>query len=106
MPRIIKREAAKRHLTQHFVYLAEHASLGVARRFKSAAQSTFTDLCRMPEMGAQGKVRHAKFRGIRLWHVHGFERYIVAYQPLKDGILVVRVFHSSQDYERVLEQLN
>ena len=33
MPRVVKREAAKRDLIQHFVYLAEHSSVAVARRF-------------------------------------------------------------------------
>ena len=103
MPRVIKREAAKRDLTQHFVYLAEHASLAVARRFLGAAQSTFVEISRMPEIGTPGKVGKGKLAGIRLWPVHGFDRYLIAYKPLKDAILIERVFHSSQDYARVLK---
>src|SRR5438105_1776993 len=103
MPRAIKREAAKRDLTQHFATLAEHASLAVARRFKGAAQSTFIEISKMPEIGTPGKVRRGKFAGIRLWPVRGFERYLIAYHALEDGVLIERVFHSSQDYRRVLK---
>src|ERR1035438_4334562 len=98
MAQVLKREAAKRDLITHFVYLAENASLAVARRFKDAARVTFIELSNTPEMGAPGKVRQGKFAGIRLWRVVGFERYLIAYRPLKDGVVIERVFHAAQDY--------
>jgi toxin ParE1/3/4 len=103
MPRVLKRQAAKRDLTQHFIYLAEHANLSVARRFKNAAKSTFLELSKMPDMGTPGRVRHGKFEGVRLWQVRGFARYLIAYRSLDDGVLIERVFHSAQDYQRVLK---
>ena len=42
MAQVHTREAAKRDLITHFVYLAENASLAVARRFKDAARVTFS----------------------------------------------------------------
>jgi plasmid stabilization system protein ParE len=103
MARVLKREAAKRDLTGHFAYLAENASLEVARRFGDAARSTFGELSDTPEMGAPGKVRHGKYADVRLWRVGGFERYLIAYRPLKDGVVIERVFHAAQDYGRVLK---
>ena len=44
MAQVLRRGAAKRDLVRHFVYLAESASLEVARRFKDAARDTFVEL--------------------------------------------------------------
>jgi toxin ParE1/3/4 len=103
MALVLKREAAKRDLIMHFVYLAENASLDVARRFKDAARDTFMELSNMPEIGSPAKVRQGKFAGVRLWRVGGFERYLIAYRPLKDGVVIERVFHAAQGYQRVLK---
>jgi toxin ParE1/3/4 len=103
MARVLKREAAKRDLIRHFVYLAETASLEVARRFKEAVRTTFSKLAETRGMGTPGKVRHGRYADVRLWRVGGFERYLIAYRPFKDGVVIERVFHAAQDYRRVLK---
>jgi toxin ParE1/3/4 len=103
MAQVLKREAAKRDLIKHFVYLAENTSLEVARRFKDAARDTFLELSDAPRMGSPGKVRQGRFAGVRLWRVGGFERYLIAYRPLKEGVVIERVFHAAQDYQRILK---
>ena len=50
MPRIVQREAAKRQLIQHFVYLGEHAGIAVAERFVAAVLRTYVELSKMPEL--------------------------------------------------------
>jgi toxin ParE1/3/4 len=57
MARVVRREAAKRDLIRHFVYLAENATLKIARSFKDAAHDTFVALSEAPEMGAPHKIR-------------------------------------------------
>jgi toxin ParE1/3/4 len=103
MARVLKRQAAKPDLIIHFVCLAENASLDVARRFKEAARKTFSKLAETPGMGAPGRVRHGRYADVRLWRIGGFERYLIAYRPLKDGVVIERVFHAAQDYRRVLK---
>jgi len=51
MPTVQQREAARRDLVDHYVYLAESASLEVAERFLSQAEVTFTELARQPHIG-------------------------------------------------------
>ena len=41
MPIVRQREAARRDLVEHFVYLAENAGLDTADRFLSNAEATF-----------------------------------------------------------------
>jgi toxin ParE1/3/4 len=102
MRRILKRLAAKRDLTQHFVWFAEEASTELAHRFLHAAEKSFQDLAEMPRMGPL-KVHEGKFAGVRMWRVAGFENYLIFYRPLKDGVAIERVFHAKQDYQRVLK---
>ena len=101
MRRIVKRPAAKRDLTQHFVWFAEQANLEVARRFLQAAEKSFQDLAAMPRMGPL-KLHQGKFAGVRMWRVAGFENFLIFYRLLKDGLAIERVFHAKQDYRRVL----
>jgi toxin ParE1/3/4 len=101
MRRIVKRPAAKRDLTQHFVWFAEEANLEVARRFLQAAERSFLDLAAMPRMGPL-KVHQGNFAGVRIWRVAGFENFLIFYHPLRDGVAIERVFHAKQDYRRIL----
>jgi toxin ParE1/3/4 len=103
MPRITQRPAARRDLIQHFVYLAEHAGLETARRFRQAAQQTYEELAAMPQMGASRKVRQGRFAEVRMWRVRSFENYLIFYRPLTDGVQIERVIHAAQDYQRILE---
>ena len=72
MARLLRREAAKRDLIAHFVYLGENASTEVAERFLLAAEQAAKSLAQMPEIGIPGKVRRGKYAGVRIWPVPGF----------------------------------
>jgi len=72
MARVVKRAAAKRDLTNHFVFLGENASVEVARRFLDV---------------------------VRVWPVKGFERYLIFYRALADGVEILQVIHSARNIE-------
>jgi len=99
MARVIKRAAAKRDLTDHFVFLAENASVDVARRFLQSANNAFEELAQMPEIGVSRAFRNPRFANVRMWLIRGFERYLVFYRPLEDGVEVLRVIHGARDIE-------
>lgn len=101
MARVIKRVAAKQDLTDHFVFLGENASVDVARRFLHACNVSFQALAKMPELGAQRTFRNPRFSTVRAWPVKGFERYLLFYRPLADGVEILRVIHSARDIERL-----
>ena len=50
MARVIKRVAAKRDLTDHFVFLGENASVEVARRFLHACNVSFQALAQLDRL--------------------------------------------------------
>jgi toxin ParE1/3/4 len=102
IPRAIQRPAARRDFITHYLYLSEHASLDVARRFRSAVERTYEDLARMPETGSVHKLHGDRNAGIRLWPVRDFGNYWIAYHPHRVGVAIERLFHAKQDYTRVL----
>ena len=97
-PRAIQRPAARRDFTSHYVYIAEHANLEVAKRFRAAVERTYSELSRMPEMSSPRQLREGRHTGIRLWPVRGFRNYWIAYYPHRYGVAIERLFHAKQDY--------
>jgi plasmid stabilization system protein ParE len=102
MPRVRKLARARRDLLILFADLVDRAGQDVAERFIQAAQESFQVLARFPEMGAPDKVRRGKYRGVRLWVIKGFPKYLIAYRPESNGVAIERVFHGSRDYHRIL----
>ena len=97
MARVIKSVAAKRDLIDHFVFLGDNASIDVARRFLQSVNNSLQALTQMPEMGPTRTFRNPRFTGVRMWPVNGFERYLIFYRPIEDGIEVLRVLHGTRD---------
>ena len=104
MPKVHRREAARRDLVEHFVYLAENASLDTAERFLSNAEASFNDLARQPTMGAplMLTLKNPDLAGMRKWRVKGFDNHLIFYMPRPDGVSVVRVLHGATDWWSLL----
>ena len=102
MPRILRREAAKRDLIAHFAYIGAHSVIQAAERFLDSVRKSLGELLKMPAIGFPAKIHQGKFTGVRLWPVRVFQRYLIVYRPVSDGIVVERVIHAAQDYQRLL----
>lgn len=101
--RALQRPAARRDFIQHYVYLAEQASPDVAGRFRISLEATYAALIAMPDMGASRFPPHSRHAAIRLWSVKDFPNYWIAYKRHRQGIAVERVFHTKQDYNRIMQ---
>jgi toxin ParE1/3/4 len=98
-----KREAAKRDLIAQWVWYAENAGIEVADSFLEAAEKTLTLLSTQPETGARFFASKVELQGMRRFPISdGFEKLLVFYFPLEDGIDLIRVVHGSRDLERLL----
>ena len=102
MPSVAKREAARRDLVEHFVYLAENGGLNVAERFLDRAEASFADLARQPMIGAPLTLKHPDLAGMRKWRIKDFDNYLVFYQPRPNGVSIVRVLHAARDWWSLL----
>lgn len=105
MARALKREAAKRDLFEQWLWYAENASVEVADRFLRAAEKTLEPLARMPESGIPIFVRNPALQGIRRFPVTDeFEKILLFYFPLPDGVDLVRVIHGNRDLQRLFAE--
>ena len=102
MPRVFQRAAARRDLVEHFVYLAEHASLDTAERFLAHAEASFNDLAEQPMMGAPLTLKPPELAGVRKWRVKDFDNYLIFYLPRADGVSIVRVLYAARDWWSLL----
>lgn len=101
--RIFHRRPARTDLVQ----IAVHLSLdneAVAARFLEAAEETFRQLLRSPQLGAKGEFRSRYLKGIRRWRVNGFENFLLFYRPVDDGIEVIRILHGARDIETLFNE--
>ena len=98
--RVLRREAAKRDLTNQWIWYAENTDFKIADRFLDAVESTLRLLSNHPGSGVAIPVRKAELQGIRRFPVSdGFERILLFYFPIID---LVRVIHGSRDFMRLL----
>ena len=105
MARVLKREAAKRDLVAQWVWYAESADIEVADQFLSATEKTLALLATQPLSGTQVLFRKPELQGLRKFPVSdGFEKLLLFYFPLKNGVDLVRVIHASRDIERLLAE--
>lgn len=105
MARVLKREAAKRDLIAQWVWYADNASIETADRFLAATESTSMMLAGQPGSGAPMSVTRVELEGMRRFPLSdGFERILLFYLPLSDGIDLVRVVHASRDVERLFSE--
>jgi toxin ParE1/3/4 len=72
---------------------------GAATRVIEAAYETFRSLASTPGLGRPRKFRDPRLKGVRSWHVSGFNNYLVFYRPTSNGIQVLHVYHGARDID-------
>jgi len=74
-----------------------------AQRFLAACDETFSFLVNNTQVGATRTFQDPSLRDVRMWRVKGFEKYLIFYQPLSDGIKILHVVHSASNYKVLFE---
>jgi plasmid stabilization system protein ParE len=77
------------------------ASPELGNRFLLAAHRTFALLATQPNMGWPFRLRHPGLKSLRVFRVSDFEKVLILYLPLADGIDVLRVVHGSQNLKNL-----
>ncbi|HVC92065.1 MAG TPA: type II toxin-antitoxin system RelE/ParE family toxin [Pirellulales bacterium] len=80
-----------------------HDSLSAASRFLDAAETAFAFLAEHSEIGTLCQFKSAETRGLRQWRVAGYEKHLIFYRPIDDGIEVIRVIHAARDIPAILD---
>lgn len=99
--RVSKRLRALEDLADAGTYLEEHTS-GAGLRFLEAAEHVFQDLLEAPTLGPGREFLNPKLSGLRSWRIRGFEKWLIFYRPIDDGIEIIRVLHGARDLQNAL----
>ncbi|MBD2307506.1 type II toxin-antitoxin system RelE/ParE family toxin [Chroococcidiopsis sp. FACHB-1243] len=102
MSEVNKRPQVIRDLIELATYIAED-NLDVSDRFLAAAEATFNQLAKMPQIGKLCQFSNPILAGIRQQGIKGFKKYLVFYRPSDSGIEILRVIHSARDIEAILD---
>lgn len=102
--RYVIRPKADQDLDDQAFHYAVEVTPELGRRFLVSAHETFSLLCTQPEMGWNPRLRHSDLKGLRLFRVKGFEKILILYRPVENGVEVVRVIHGSRNLQRVLHR--
>ena len=70
-----------------------------ATRVVEAARETIKMLAESPGLGWARKFRNEGLQGVRSFRVSGFDKYLIFYREIKDGIQVLHVYHGAMDIE-------
>lgn len=100
----VVRPKADRDLEEQAFYYATVASPELGHRFLVAAHDTFALLATQPNMGWHMKLKREGLERLRVFRVSGFERSLVLYIPLLDGVEILRVVHGSRNLHTLLRR--
>jgi len=92
MPVILRRPQARDDLAEIWDYIADD-SIEQADAFIDHIDSTFHILAGQPMMG---RIRDELVPGLRSFPIG---RYVIFYEPLPDGVAIVRVLHGARDID-------
>jgi len=99
--KIIKREAAKRDLIEIADYIARD-SIRAADRFVDASEDAFRFLLKYPGAGSPRFDLNPGFASLRAWAIRKFEKYLIFYRQVPEGIEIIRVLHSARDIDSIM----
>lgn len=101
--RIAKRAKAKQDLIDLAEYIARD-NVDAAERFVDAAEAAFLLLSKTPGAGATSEFFTSELAGVRVWPIRGFEKHLIFYRQLADGLEIVRVIHSARDIATLFDE--
>jgi len=95
---------AGRDLDNHADYLLGEANLEVGLRFLDAANQTFVLLSTQPNRGWLARLKSPELKTLRVFRVKGFEKMLILYRPVADGVDILRVVHGSRNLQALFRR--
>ena len=90
----------------HVNYFLGHADKAVAHRFIDAVQSAYDLLAFMPNIGAPRDFGLEKLKGMRMWPIRKFPKYLIFYTPTKSEIRIERILHGARNIAQIFNPDN
>ncbi len=94
--RVALRQAAREDLIESYLSIGLD-SPDAAERFLQAAEESCDALADMPEIGHRWESEHHRLQDVRVWHVKGFENWLIFYRLTENDVDILRVIHGARD---------
>jgi toxin ParE1/3/4 len=99
--RLALKPQADRDITNHFEYIAKD-NLEAAINFYEAAFHALEVLRSNPHIGPARDFKDPSLRGVRIWLVKGFEKYLIFYRATDERVEILRILHAARDIDGIL----
>ena len=104
MSRYFVRPKADQDLDDQAFCYATKAGPEIGHRFLVAAHETFSLLAIQPQMGWHSRFKHSALKHLRVFRLSSFEKILILYRPLAEGVEILRVVHSSRNVQVLLRR--
>ena len=94
--RVALRHAAREDLIESYLFIGCD-SPDAAERFLQAAEESCDALADMPEIGHRWESEDQRLQDVRVWHVKGFENWLIFYRVTEHDVDILRVIHGARD---------
>lgn len=81
-------------------YIAED-NIDASNRFIDALSASYIRLMDMPNLGVSRDFHNPLLKGIRMWPIPGFSKYLIFYRLITDELHIYRILHGSRDIDAV-----
>ena len=85
------------------LYIAED-NPGTADAFRVALERIREMLADLPEIGSSRSFNNKELDGLRMLRIPKFEKYLIFYRPVPEGIEIIRVLHGARDIPSLFGQ--
>ena len=96
--RIRKHTRAKLDVLEIYAHLGNDSER-VAERFLTNLDQAIHTLTETPMIGRKSDIAVSGYPAPRIWHVPGFEDFLIFYVPSDEELEIVRVLHGKRDIE-------
>jgi len=96
------RPQADQDIEEQAYYFAIEASPDLGHQFLLSVHETFQLLATQREMGWTARWKTPGLASLRVFRVTGFEKMLILYLPLPDGVEILRVIHASRNVQALL----
>lgn len=104
--RLIVKDRATRDVRQQANFILVNGNADAAVRFLAAAETTYNQLAKTPNIGKVTQFIILRLGEIRQWRIKGFQDYLVFYRVQDTTVEILRVLHGSRDLADILNELS
>jgi toxin ParE1/3/4 len=100
------RNRATQDLRNQANYMLVNGTADRASAFLTAAEITFEQLRKTPQIGKVTQLVASQLGEIRQWRLKGFTDYLVFYKVQNDTVEILRIFNGTRDLADILSNLD